>query len=75
MSKELWIDIVEEMVDEYMEHRGVDWNHAYEAVTNVNDTVMQDEIHARYREHIADMADAAKDRAKAEGNWPPAQGD
>jgi hypothetical protein len=23
------------------------------------------------REHFADLIDAAKDRAKAEGNWPP----
>ena len=60
MSKEVWIDVVEAMVEEYMEHRGVDWHHAYEAVTNVNDKAMQDEIHARYRDVFADMADRAR---------------
>jgi hypothetical protein len=40
-----------------------DWNQAYEATA--------DAANDRYRDKYADMADAAKQRAKDAGNWPP----
>lgn len=64
MSKELFIAAHEELVEEYLEqHPDADWNEAYEKTADVaND---------RYRDKFADMVDAAKQRAKDEGRWPP----
>ena len=62
--KELFIAAHEELVEEYLiNHPDADWSEAYEATA--------DDIDSRYRDKFADMIDAATDRAKAEGNWPP----
>ena len=64
MSKELWIEAHMELVEEYLErHPSADWDEAYEATA--------DAANERYRDKYADMVDAAKQRAKDEGRWPP----
>lgn len=62
MSKELWIEAYEDLVNEFMEM-------GYPAETA--ERLAEEGAHDRYREMFANMIDAAKDRAKAEGNWPP----
>jgi hypothetical protein len=64
MSKELFIAAHEELVEEYMEaNPEATWDDAYQATGDLaND---------RYRDKFADMVDAAKQRAKDAGNWPP----
>lgn len=62
--KELFIDAHEELIAEYLErHPNATEHQAYEATA--------DSAYDRYRDKFADMVDHAKDRAKAEGNWPP----
>lgn len=64
MSKELFIAAHEEAVEQYMaDHPEATWAQAYEATA--------DNAYDRYRDKFADMADAAKMRAKEEGKWPP----
>jgi hypothetical protein len=64
MSKELFIAAHEELVEQYMnDHPEVTWHEAYDATA--------DGAYDRYRDKFADMADAAKQRAKDEGRWPP----
>lgn len=66
MSKEMWMAVHEELVEQYLlDHPDADWNEAYEATV--------DHVDDRYRDKFADMVDAAKQRAKDEGNWPPRQ--
>lgn len=62
--KELFIQAHEELIAEYMEkHPNASESEAYE--------VTSDAAYDRMKDKYADMVDAAKDRAKAEGNWPP----
>jgi hypothetical protein len=62
--KELYIAASEELIEEYLiEHPNADWQEAYDATA--------DATHDRYLDKFADLVDAAKMRAKAEGNWPP----
>lgn len=64
MSKEHFIAAHEKLVAEYMDrHPDVDWATAYDKTA--------DKAYDRMRDDLADLADAAKDRAKEEGNWPP----
>ena len=64
LGKELYIAATEEIIEELMEaDPNMTWNEAYEKSA---DLAMD-----RSREKFADMVDAAKDRAKAAGNWPP----
>ena len=64
MSKELYIAAHEELVEEYLEaHPDASWDEAYEKTA--------DAAWNRMRDKWADMIDAAKDRAKSEGKWPP----
>jgi hypothetical protein len=62
MTKELWIECYEDLVNEFMEQ-----GYSAEQAERLAEDGAQD----RYRDRYADMIDAAKDRAKAEGNWPP----
>lgn len=60
--KELYIAAHEELIEEYLEaHPNA--AEAYEATA--------DAAYDRYIDKFADMIDAAKERAKATGNWPP----
>lgn len=64
MDKELFIAAHEELVEQYMnDHPDVSWGEAYDATA--------DHVYDSYRDKFADMADAAKQRAKDAGNWPP----
>lgn len=64
MSKEIFMAAHEELVEEYLEkHPDADWSEAYDKTA--------DAANDRYRDKFADMVDAAKQRAKDEGNWPP----
>lgn len=64
MSKELFIAAHEELVEQYMnDHPEADWGDAYEKTADL--------AYDRMRDKFADMVDAAKQRAKDEGNWPP----
>ena len=64
MSKDLFIAAHMELVEEYLErHPSADWDEAYE--------VTADAAYDRYRDKWADLADAAKQRAKDAGSWPP----
>ena len=63
-GKELWIAAHEEIVEELME--------ANPDMTESQACAKADWLASdRAGEKFADMIDAAKDRAKAEGNWPP----
>ena len=63
-GKELWIAAHERLIERYLEERpDADWSEAYEATV--------DGAADECREMYADMIDAAKMRAKDEGNWPP----
>ena len=54
----------DELIEKYMlDHPDCDWDEAYEKTA--------DRAYDRMRDNFADMADAAKKRAKDEGNWPP----
>ncbi len=58
--KELFIQVHEELIEEYMEaHPGVSWSEAYEKTA--------DSVGVPYREKFADMVDEARDRKKYEG--------
>ena len=62
--KELFIEAHEELIAEYLDaHPNATDAEAYERTA--------DGAYERMRDKYADMVDAAKDRAKAEGNWPP----
>lgn len=62
--KELYIDSHMELVEQYqIDHPDADWSEACEATA--------DAAYHRYRDKFADMMDAAKQRAKDEGKWPP----
>ena len=64
MSKELYIATHEELIEQYLlDHPDADWYEAY------NKT--EDGAYELMRERFADMVDAAKQRAKDEGKWPP----
>ena len=57
MSKELWMAVHEEMVEEYlMEHPDAEWSEAYEKTA--------DAVSDRFRDKFADMIDSARARAK-----------
>ena len=57
MSKELWIAEHEKLIEEYLnDHPDAVWSEAYERTA--------DDVDGRLRDRIADMIDAAKDRAK-----------
>jgi hypothetical protein len=63
-DKDLFIAAHEELIERYMnDHPDADWGQAYEATA--------DGAYDRYRDKWADRADAAKQRAKDAGNWPP----
>lgn len=65
MSKEMFIDAHEQLIEEYLEaHPDATEAEALEAITD-------EKIDARYRDNFADRVDAAKQRAKDSGNWPP----
>lgn len=62
--KDLFIQAHMELVEQYLrDHPGADWADAYERTAEA--------AYDRMRDKFADMADAAKQRAKDEGNWPP----
>lgn len=62
--KELFIEAHEELIAEYLEaHPNATEAEAYDATA--------DHAYESMRDKYADMVDAAKDRAKSEGNWPP----
>lgn len=62
--KELFIAAHQGLVEQYLlDNPGTDWSEAYEKTADC--------AYGRYRNKFADMADAAKQRAKNEGNWPP----
>ena len=64
MSKELFIEAHEELIEQYLlDHPDATWDEAYEKTA--------DGAYDRMRDKFADMVDAAKMRAKDEGNWPP----
>ena len=64
MSKELYIAAHEELIGEYLEaHPEATEAEAYDKCA--------DAAYERYVDKYADMIDAAKQRAKDEGNWPP----
>lgn len=64
MSKEMFMVAHEELIERYLEaHLDADWNEAYEKTA--------DDAYDHMRDKFADMVDAAKQRAKDEGNWPP----
>jgi hypothetical protein len=64
LGKELFIAAHEELIEEYLEaHPDADWGEAYEKTADAAD--------GRSRDKYADMVDAAKQRAKDAGNWPP----
>jgi hypothetical protein len=64
IGKELFIAAHMEFVEQYLsDHPDAEWGEAYEATA--------DGAYDRYTEKFADMADAAKQRAKDAGNWPP----
>ena len=68
MSKEMWCNLYDKMVEEYCEE------HPEEDERIVHETFWEthaEEIHTRYADTMGDLIDAAKQRAKAEGNWPP----
>ncbi len=67
MSKEMWCAVFDEMVEEYEIEHGCSWEVAYKAVGDNH----WREVDTRCADKYAGMIDAAKDRAKAEGNWPP----
>ena len=59
--KELYMAMQEEMIEEYLnDHPHADWNEAYEATA--------DGAYDRVIDKMADMADAARDRAKYAGH-------
>ena len=62
--KELYIAATEEIIEELMaENPKMSLDEAYNKAADL--------AYERCRDKYADMVDAAKDRAKAEGNWPP----
>lgn len=64
--KEMFMAAHEELIEQYMlDHPDADWDEAYEA------TAEGDKLYNRYVDKCADMVDAAKQRAKDSGNWPP----
>lgn len=64
MSKEHFIAAHEQLVTEYLDrHPNADWREAYDKTA--------DRAYDRMRNNLSDMADAAKQRAKDQGNWPP----
>ena len=63
-GKELFIAAHEELIEQYLnDHPEASDAEAYEATA--------DGAYDRYTDKFADMADAAKQRAKDAGNWPP----
>ena len=57
IGKDLFIAAHEELVEQYMnDHPDADWHEAYNATA--------DGAYDRYRDKIADIGDAARDRAK-----------
>jgi hypothetical protein len=62
MTKELFIACHEELIAEAVEN-GMDEAEAYDKTA--------DKAYDRMRDRYADMIDAAKQRAKDDGNWPP----
>ena len=64
MSRELYIAAHEELQALYLEsHPNATDSEAYEATA--------DAAYDHYRDKFADMVDAAKQRAKDAGKWPP----
>lgn len=64
MSKELFIEAHEELIEEYLlKNPDADSAEAYDKTA--------DAAWERSRDKFADMVDAAKQRAKDSGNWPP----
>lgn len=65
-GKELFMAAHEELIEKYLlDHPDADWDEAYEA------TAEGDALYNRYVDKAADMVDAAKQRAKDAGSWPP----
>jgi hypothetical protein len=62
--KEMYIAAHEQLIKEYLEaHPEATEAEAYDKCA--------DRAYDRYRDNFADMIDAAKQRAKDEGRWPP----
>jgi hypothetical protein len=59
MSKELYMSVHEELVDEEMERTGCDWQTAYDRTADMAYTRMVD--------RLADLADNYRDRMKEQG--------
>ena len=63
MSKEIWIDLYDEMVEEYCEsHPDEDERKVWDTFWDTN----ADEIQARYADKIGDMIDRTRLAAKEE---------
>lgn len=59
MSKEIWIEVHEKLVDEYLEeHPDAEWDEAYHAT--------EDDVDEAYADHIGGMIDAIRSRKKYE---------
>ena len=64
MNKEMYQDAHDELIEQYMEdHPDADWDEAVEKTA--------DRAYDKMRDRYADMIDAAKQRAKDTGQWPP----
>lgn len=62
--KELYIDAHEELIEQYLlDHPDADRDEAYDKTA--------DRAYDKMVDKYTDMIDAAKQRAKDEGNWPP----
>ena len=59
MSKELFIAAHEELVEEYMERHGCDWQTAYDATA--------DQAYDHMREKLFERADIERKRQREEG--------
>jgi hypothetical protein len=75
MTKELFIEAHEELIEERMTR----WCNKHPSYTYAEYCAEEaraydrtaDSAYGRYRDKYSDMVDQAKQRAKDEGNWPP----
>lgn len=64
MSKEMFMDAHDELIEQYLiDHPDADHDEAVEKTA--------ERAYDRMVDKYADMIDAAKQRAKDEGRWPP----
>lgn len=63
--KDLYFDLMQQKMNDLID-QGMDEDAAYEKAS--------DDAYNSLGDHMADLADEAKQRAKDEGNWPPKKG-